>query len=330
MNATAVSTHEARSARAGAAAAACLRLIAAAGGDGGVSLARRLTDRFPRSLDPGRDAVVRRGGFTFRLDTRDYLQRHLYYTGSFEPAVRGFLLSQARPGDVCVDAGANIGIYALPLARRLDRLGAGHVLAFDPSPEAGEALQRSARRAGLANLRCISLALGAPPSRRRLLRLDGLPEGDLGSATLYGQGVPTVDVEVETFDRWAAREGLGSLDLVKIDVEGSELDVLRGMTSSIETFRPRAIVIEIVAAHLDRAGTSVTQVSSLVAALGYREDGPSINDVAAGRCGRLGGNVVLRPCEAGPATFRLRHGTGFRLARSLMHRVLPLGRRDER
>jgi hypothetical protein len=66
---------------------------------------------------------VRRLGLRFELDLRDNLQRALYATGTYEPALLRFLHRELRRGDVLVDVGAHIGVHALTAAARLRQLG---------------------------------------------------------------------------------------------------------------------------------------------------------------------------------------------------------------
>jgi hypothetical protein len=170
-------------------AAACLRTRARAGGDVGASVARRLVDRVPPSWDSRALVRVRREGLLYQLDLRDYVQRHVYYTGSYERGVRDFLIAEARPDDRCVDVGANVGAYALPLARRLKHLGGGHVYAFEPALAPQAALRTSIEVAALTTITLVPLALGSRPGRGALKRLEPFPDGEVSSASLFGEGV---------------------------------------------------------------------------------------------------------------------------------------------
>jgi hypothetical protein len=57
---------------------------------------------------------VRRLGLRLELDLRDNLERTLYATGTYEPALLRFLHDELRPGDVVLDVGAHIGVHARP------------------------------------------------------------------------------------------------------------------------------------------------------------------------------------------------------------------------
>jgi hypothetical protein len=72
---------------------------------------------------------VRRLGLRLDLDRRDNLQQALYATGTYEPALVGFLHDELQRGDVIADVGAHTGVHALTAAARLRRLGGGAVVA---------------------------------------------------------------------------------------------------------------------------------------------------------------------------------------------------------
>ena len=77
-----------------------------------------------------------------------------------------------------------------------------------------------------------------------------------------------------TFDTWAAVAQLGRLDLVKLDVEGAELEALRGMAGSLSRLRPRALVVEVKQRVLERAGVDGHEVREYLDRLGYESTGP--------------------------------------------------------
>jgi len=83
---------------------------------------------------------ARRLGLDLDLDLRDNLQRTLFYTGTYEPGLLGFLHRELRGGDVAVDVGAHIGVHALTMARRLAQLGRGRVVAFEPAQDSAAKL----------------------------------------------------------------------------------------------------------------------------------------------------------------------------------------------
>jgi hypothetical protein len=110
---------------------------------------------------------VRRLGLWLELDLRDNLQRALYATGTYEPALVRFLRDELRRGDVMVDVGAHIGVHALTAAARLRRLGGGTVVAFEPARDSASRLRAAAARNRLG-LTMVEAALGSDPGTAEL------------------------------------------------------------------------------------------------------------------------------------------------------------------
>jgi FkbM family methyltransferase len=308
-----------------------LRTVAWLGGEVGAIAAERLSRHIPSSWLSASLKVARRGGIVYMLDLRDNTERTLFYTGFYDRALYRFLRGEIRRGDTYVDVGAHIGLYALPIARRLQRFGDGTVVAFEPASDTWTMLRHLAQLNHLHNVRVIQTALGATVARRPLRASEQRGTADAGTRSLYGDGVPTEVVVVRPFDDWVEERPMARLDVVKIDVEGGEYQVLQGMRASIARFKPRCIVVEVRASLLALAGVSPRELEALATALGYCPDGPGIGDVASGRHGHLGGNVVLRPCEqVRTARNRNRSPVSYAVALKLAGAVRSLRRRVTR
>jgi FkbM family methyltransferase len=215
---------------------------------------------------------VSRLGLDLHLDLRDNLQRTLFYTGTYEPGLLRFLHRELRCGDVAVDVGAHIGVHALMMARRLDQLGGGRVLAFEPAQDSAAKLRAAAIRNRLA-VTVIELALGRGPATVELFTDPRYDLADAGVRSQYGTGRPIQPVEVTSFDAWAHEARLGRLDVVKLDVEGAEPLVIEGMRASLKRLQPRALVVEVKDKVLERSGVDEAELRELLASCGYRSTG---------------------------------------------------------
>jgi FkbM family methyltransferase len=232
-------------------------------------------------------------GVEFTLDLRDNLQRELFYEGAYEAPLHELLVGELRPGDVVADIGANIGVHGLAMARRLAASG-GRLLAFEPATDTAEVLRSTAERNGIA-VTLVDAALGRSASTGTLHQSTAWEPGDLGVRSLYGEGDAVGEVRIVPFDDWADEVELDRLDIVKIDVEGAELEVLLGMQRSLRRLRPRLVVVELVDELLARSGASGSAVGELLAGVGYATEGPTVEEIVRGPTGALWPNAVFRP-----------------------------------
>ena len=153
-------------------------------------------------------------------------------------------LRRIRAGDVAVDCGANVGKYTAKIAAT----GAS-VYAFEPNPHAFAVLKE--RFAGRANVACINKAVGAE-SKVDLLYLDRRSASDpvrfaTGSSLLpsYQCVDPMTSVEVEVVDLVAFLQSFGKkIELVKIDVEGTEIDILERLLKASPPLEIGCVFVE--------------------------------------------------------------------------------------
>ncbi|MFN0130281.1 MAG: FkbM family methyltransferase [Verrucomicrobiales bacterium] len=142
-----------------------------------------------------------------------------------------------RPGDIALDIGANIGIYTARLSRLVGERG--HVYAFEPVPITFSFLTSNVDRFPIRNVTLLNV--GASDASR-LARM-AMPLTDTGlPATALAQisdDAGTIDVHCLPIDALSLP---GPVRLVKIDVEGHEFPVLKGMAALLERDQPRLIV----------------------------------------------------------------------------------------
>jgi FkbM family methyltransferase len=175
-----------------------------------------------------------------------------------------------EPGDGFLDVGANVGIFAIPVAQHLGP--DGKVYAFEPAPDMAEDLLLRAASAGVADrLDVLQMALG--DERATLsLRVDPDDPSDATKRSLFVQGEVVAEVPVMPLDDVVASRELvlePRLQAVKIDVEGAEVLCLRGMRATLADQRPRLIVVETIESHLRRAGFELADIDGELAPLGY-------------------------------------------------------------
>ena len=170
------------------------------------------------------------------------------------------------PGDSFVDVGANHGAFSIVASHLVGPGGA--VVAVEPQPRLAELVGRSLEANAPETSRAVhALALSDAPGRLRL----HVPRGSSGSATLVdgvaGPGWDAVEVETARLDDAVAWRALPGHVVVKLDVEGAELAVLRGARAFVAARRP-ALVAEVNPSRMAAAG-GAGPLLALVAELGY-------------------------------------------------------------
>lgn len=159
-----------------------------------------------------------------------------YWVGQREPHVLEALVTEVSPGQTVWDIGAHIGFVAFLAAKLVGTEGA--VVAFEPVPENRVRLARGCELNRLANVHVRSEAVG---------RADGMAVLAAGPSSLEWSLEVTrhdrsrgIEVEVATIDSLVAQ--LEVPDLIKIDVEGVELDTLCGGALTLRSHHPKVIV----------------------------------------------------------------------------------------
>lgn len=174
----------------------------------------------------GRGLRAPMNGAEFRIDPRYRLRLPEVY----EPEAAAWLAARVRPGDCCVNVGANVGAYALQLARWTGP--SGRILAVEPSPAAAAVLRRHLAMNRFGNVDVEVTAVGRAPGRAMLFD----PIHGAGLGLLYdrqgwqppaGDRARAFEVPVVPLDDLCRRWPFTPAWLI-VDAEGSEVDVLAG------------------------------------------------------------------------------------------------------
>jgi FkbM family methyltransferase len=222
------------------------------------------------------------GGRYMKIETHadDQVARHIYWKGwhGYQPELTPLFFDFALEASCVVDVGAYIGFYSLLAAHAND---AGRVYAFEPSSRIFPRLERNIAVNDVTSIDCQRVACGVGAGVVELIQPIGgcptssslspqffAPEGELDEAAISRYPVPIL-----ALDEFLRGAGVTSLDLVKIDTEGTEADVLQGGKQTIERDHP-AIFCEM----LPTMGTTEAIVG-LLRPLGYSffaltENGP--------------------------------------------------------
>jgi len=180
------------------------------------------------------------------------------------------LLARLLPRDgVAIDVGAHAGQFTKLFAALAP---AGRVIAVEPQAYARGILTRVVRWHRLRNVTVVPEALSDLPGAASLavpVKRGGRPGFGLAHlGTEIARPARMETVALTTLDALVEREGLPRVDLIKADIEGWEIPMLRGAQATLARFRP-ALLLELNAEHAARAGTRPEEAWELLRPLGY-------------------------------------------------------------
>jgi FkbM family methyltransferase len=164
-------------------------------------------------------------------------------------AERQLLRKVLKPGDVAVDAGANIGIYSQFLARCVGPSGA--VYSFEPAPENFDRLHAAAR--AFSNLHILQAAVGQR-SRKAELYVSETLNVDHRTYRTANSARRALQIEMIALDDYFHPSQ--RVDLIKMDIQGYELQALRGAERVLADNPAAKLLVELWPYGLKQAGAS--------------------------------------------------------------------------
>jgi FkbM family methyltransferase len=218
---------------------------------------------------PSKTIRLKHSGFVVKLNLANWSERHTYFLGRHYDLDLQLLLNQVlQPGDRFVDIGANIGMITLHAAALVR--DSGHVDSFEPNPDCSRRLNETLHANNIKHARVHQVGLS---DQHATLTLSVITEHS-GMGTLSEpepEQEPLVsrrfEVPVVRGDEILLKNSV-PVKLVKIDVEGFEFRVLRGIEATLNRWRP-VVVTEMLKEWLGRAGTSRTDIVQMMKHFGY-------------------------------------------------------------
>jgi FkbM family methyltransferase len=207
-----------------------------------------------------------RPGVVFRGNTADFLPMVVRVFGRWEPAMTAFLTSRLSSGRVFVDVGANIGWFDLVAAPLVGETGG--VVAIEASPAIHARLAEQVRGSNLTNVRTVNEAVGSASGWVHIV--DGPSWNSAQSAVVADVERRPGSVACRTLDEILTAEEIAACRIVKIDVEGAEFEVVRGLGPLLDRLAEDAeIVVEVGPGRSGSSSESVHELWEPFVSRGY-------------------------------------------------------------
>lgn len=202
------------------------------------------------------------GGFRITAPN-SYTGLRYMKAGLYEKALSGLLTTLVRPGMTVLDLGANVGYYTIISSRLVGEKGV--VYSFEPDPVAYTFLCRNILLNGCTNVKTAELGISNATGTKWFDVDSGFAEGRLTQSPRK----TSTPVEVVSLDEYFGLRSWPSVDLVKMDVEGSEEAVLAGMRLLAKRNMRMKLIMEFSPITLDRPKASAEAIAASLQEMGY-------------------------------------------------------------
>ena len=196
---------------------------------------------------------IERNGICYNLDLSEYMEWAIYFGLNVEH--RSYLYPSVNSQFVVIDVGANIGETMLNFALIVG--SKGKVFAFEPVPFSFQKLSMNLSLNEFTNVIAENLAIS---DKAEVLYFD--PATYYNSGGIFMKKGPSenmLSVKAVKLDEYINSNNFEKIDFIKIDVEGFELNVLKGAVQSCHKFKP-ALFIEVNDDNLQRQGASESEL----------------------------------------------------------------------
>ena len=186
----------------------------------------------------GIDMVVplQNEGLVCFINTKDLIGWKIFFLGEYEAGTNKVLAKYIKKGDVVIEAGANLGSETLLLSKMV---GNGRVYGFEPNPYTFERLSINVAINNLENVKVFDIAMGESDGN---ISFNIYPKGfcNPGMSSKYMETSLTrkIDVVQKTLDTFVKEQNIETVNFLKMDIQGAEMDLLMGASATISKHKP--------------------------------------------------------------------------------------------
>lgn len=211
-------------------------------------------------------------GFILRIYPGNEVFRSLFVRGIYDPNIVVVINSLLSKGSVFIDVGANMGYFSLLASSVVGKFG--HIIAIEPSSRDYARLVDNVKINNLTNIIStyhIAISDVSGSAKLAVACEERSALNTLGSEFSFKgvDKVETENVKVVSIDELVSDINLTRVDVLKLDIEGSELKALQGARNVIEKFRP-AIMLGVNVNSLKACGTDHKEIQQILREIRYR------------------------------------------------------------
>jgi FkbM family methyltransferase len=188
---------------------------------------RQIKTRIDRLILPNEKTWIDYRGYELLVDPTDYLGAQLWTYGKYEPEVEGIIGTHLEEGNVAFDIGANIGQFTICMRDAVGKTGA--IYSFEPLSKNRNLLNCTLNRNGISNVKVINKAVGEAHDMMELF----VDESNTGRSTLHPNEEYDKKLQIDIIPLSDYTKSFDSIQFIKVDVEGAELDVIKGLEDEI-------------------------------------------------------------------------------------------------
>jgi len=208
-----------------------------------------------------------RVGFDLLVDPNDYLSALLSKDGVYEAPETDLVARIVRTGDICIDAGCHLGYYSCLFAKLVGNKG--RVYSFDASPYACLGTKRNLGLNGFCSANVMQVAL-ADTEGTRPFHVSADDQTGLSSLGAIPNIKETILVRSSPLEAFLEDQCVERVRLLKLDVEGAEEMVLRGLGSFLVAHLIDYILIECFDERLQLLESSTKKITDILKSAGYK------------------------------------------------------------
>ncbi|MBI2730579.1 MAG: FkbM family methyltransferase [Sphingobacteriales bacterium] len=216
-------------------------------------------------IEKERFIVKLQDGLRMYVTPADHIQQYIFWERYYEKPAVMVLKKIIQPDSVFFDIGANSGYYSLIAANKAIH---GKVYSFEPATRHFQKLLDNIHLNKLSNIKVFNTGIGNKNEKAIFYLSSDENSGMSGLRPAENFSGKTALIEVVRLDDFSETASISSVDIIKIDIEGAELNALEGMEKIILKYKP-VFFIEMIGNQLHLYNKTIADVFEWLTARGY-------------------------------------------------------------